>query len=188
MFSPHVQTVPSAFKATVCVFDIWTSGTATFPVGTTFTYTIADLFEVVCVTTISVLPILLPVIVPSLDIVAILSFNDLYTIFDESTLSLIKLNLLSKDALIFVLLFCSNVILFDVTCTYVSPITSNLLELSNVPFPNCPFPLYPDVYTKPALLDITEWYEPVLIFFILFVSTVAVAITAFLSLFKPNLP
>ena len=102
---------------------ISTSGTDCFSLGTTFTNTVAVLFVIVCVTIISAFPNVFPVIVPSLLTVAISSFNDLNVILPASTLSSIKLNLLSNDAVTFVDESCSTFTTFELTFTYVSPIT-----------------------------------------------------------------
>ena len=112
------------------------------------------MFVIVCVAIISAFPICFPTIVPFELTVTISSFNDSYLIFELSTVSTIKLNLLSNVADKFSDLFNSNVTTFEFTCTYVSPITSNLYFEVVVPSPNSPYPLYPTVYTKPFVSDI----------------------------------
>ena len=82
-----------------------------------------------------------------------------------STRSFIKLNLLSSVA-VTCLSFPSSIdILFSLTCTYVSPITVYSFVDTFEPIPNCPFPLYPVVYTNPLLSDAILWFVFVSIFF-----------------------
>ena len=153
---PHVHTVPSAFNATVCVFPTSTFGTDCFPSGTTFTNIVAVLFVILCVTTISAFPISFPVIIPSSSTVAMSVSNDINVILSLSTLSVIKLNLLSSDAFTCFVSFFSTDITLEPTFTYVSPITVNTFLVFVVPSPNSPYLLYPVVYTNPDVSDAIE--------------------------------
>ena len=135
---PHVHTVPSAFNVAICVFEDSTSGTAIFPLGTTFTNIVIVLLVIVCLTKISAFPICFPVIIPSLVTSATLSFKDSYSKFSVSTTSFIKLNLLFNDAFTCFCLLTSTLVTFSSTNIYVPPITSYLFLFANVEFPNSP--------------------------------------------------
>ena len=106
-----------------------------------------------------------------------------------STRSFIKLNLLSSVA-VTCLSFPSSIdILFSLTCTYVSPITVYSFVDTFEPIPNCPFPLYPVVYTNPLLSDAILWFVFVSIFFTwsIFFAFFAIVILLVLSP-SPNCP
>ena len=109
--------------------------------------------------------------------------------FPLSTVSFIRLNLLSSDAVTFLSFPSSIDILFSLKCTYVSPITVNSFDCVYVPFPSCPCALYPVVYTNPLLSDAILWYEFESINFVWFIFLAFVAIVLYVEYFPvPNWP